>query len=152
MSTKQKATIFGSGIIAVVALMTVYFGVVSAVSGFQFANAQWEQYWPYLGALVLGFGIQIMLYTYLRELVRTAGTQMSGGTVAATGTTSTLAMISCCTHYLVNIIPILGVTGLVTIVSQYQVKIFWVGIAFNVLGMLFIGSRIRKLKKHAYAA
>lgn len=149
MGRTAHLKIFGSGLIAVIALVFIYFGVVSPLSGWEFASAQWEQYGFYLGALVLGFGIQVMLFTYLRELIRNSEKQMGGGTVAMTGTTSTFAMLSCCAHYLANIVPILGVTGLVTIVSEYQVKIFWLGIALNIFGIIFISNRIRAFRKHA---
>ena len=56
-------------------------------------------------------------------------------------------MISCCAHYLVNLIPILGVTGFTTFVAQYQVKLFWVGILFNVAGIMYMVNKIYKFKK-----
>ena len=54
--------------------------------------------------------------------------------------TSTGAMI-CCAHYLVNILPILGVTGFVSIISQYQIKLFWIGIVFNIAGIIYIARK-----------
>ena len=56
-------------------------------------------------------------------------------------------MISCCAHYLVNLVPILGVTGLATFAAQYQVKLFWVGILFNVAGIMYMVNKIYKFKK-----
>lgn len=73
---------------------------------------------------------------------------MSGRTVAVTGTTSTLAMISCCAHYLANIVPILGIAGALSVVAAYQVQIFWIGLAFNIFGIVFISNKIIKFKKH----
>ena len=71
-----------------------------------------------------------------------------GKVVGVSATTSTAAMISCCAHYLVNIVPILGITGLATFVAQYQINIFWVGLVFNLFGILFISNKIRKFRKH----
>jgi len=62
--------------------------------------------------------------------------------VAVSGTTSTAAMVSCCAHYLANILPIVGVTGFLTIVAQYQIELFWVGLAFNAAGILYIVPKI----------
>jgi Cu+-exporting ATPase len=62
-------------------------------------------------------------------------------------------MVSCCTHYLVNLVPILGAAGLVTFVSQYQVQFFWVGLAFNAAGLAYIGKRlVVAAKEHAKCA
>jgi len=51
-------------------------------------------------------------------------------------------MLACCTHYIANILPVIGAAGAVTLVAQYQVELFWVGLAFNLAGIIFIGSRI----------
>ncbi|HEY4731831.1 MAG TPA: YHS domain-containing protein, partial [Gammaproteobacteria bacterium] len=59
----------GFGILAVAALLLLYFGLVSLVSGWGFMLEQFAQFWPYLIALALGFGIQVGLYIYLRTAV-----------------------------------------------------------------------------------
>ncbi len=123
----------------------VYFAVLTFVSGWSFALDQFSQFWYFIVSLAVGFGIQIGLYNYLKELIN--GMHGEGKVLGVTGTTSTAAMISCCTHYLVNLVPILGVTGLATFVSQYQVNIFWVGLAFNLFGIAYISNRIFKFKK-----
>lgn len=133
------------GTAAFVLMLTVFFGVVSLVSGWAFTLEQFSEFWYFIIALALGFGVQVGLYTSLRQLV---GTQkMPGKMVAASGTTSTAAMISCCAHYLVNILPVLGVTGFITLVAQYQVELFWLGLAFNLAGILYIGPKVIKAYK-----
>ena len=62
---------------------------------------------------------------------------------------TTAAMISCCAHYLVTILPILGVTGILTVVAAYQVQFFWVGLAFNLFGIYYVVSRIRRYTREA---
>ncbi len=148
MDIKQKIKIFRNAFIAIASLLFLYFIIVSLVSGFQFALSQFSGYWYFLTSLAIGFGIQIGLYSYLKELVKIGGAKMGGKTVAVTGTTSTLAMISCCAHYLANIVPILGIAGALSVVAAYQVEIFWVGLIFNMLGILFIVNRITKFQKH----
>lgn len=148
METRNKTKIFLKAIASSAILIVFYFLIVSLISGFPFALSQFKQYWYFLGSLALGFGVQVGLYVYLKELVKTSNMQMSGKTVAVTGTTSTLAMISCCAHYLANIIPILGIAGAFSIIAEYQVKIFWVGLIFNLFGLVFIVTRIIKFKRH----
>lgn len=147
MDTEQNTNFFRNPFLATFSLLLLYFAIVTLVSGFKFALSQFESYWYFLVSLAIGFGIQVGLYTYLKYLVRKSNAVMKDKTVAVTGTTSTLAMISCCAHYLANIVPILGIAGALTIVAQYQTEIFWVGLAFNLFGIAFIGRKIIKFKK-----
>ncbi|MBI3432992.1 MAG: hypothetical protein HY018_12370 [Hydrogenophilales bacterium] len=135
------------GTAAFVLMLAVYFGVVSLISGWKFTLEQFAAFRYFIIALALGFGIQVGLYTSLRQLV--GQQKMSGRMVAASGTTSTAAMISCCAHYLVNILPVLGVTGFITLVAQYQAQLFWLGLAFNLAGILYIAPKVIKaFKEH----
>ncbi|TSC81763.1 MAG: hypothetical protein G01um101420_868 [Parcubacteria group bacterium Gr01-1014_20] len=133
------------GFIAFLILLAVYFGLVSLISSFDFAKSQFGEFWYFILSLALGFGIQVGLYAYLKSSVK----QMASKKVlAASGATSTAAMISCCTHYLANILPILGVAGVVTFVAEYQVEIFYVGLLSNFLGIAYISRKIIQFKKH----
>lgn len=136
----------GSGMIASVILLVFYFGVLTLVSGWEFTVEQFTEFWPFVIALAVGFGIQVGLFVYLRRAVHAAD---SGRVMAATGTTSGAAMVSCCTHYLVNLLPALGATGLVSFVAQYQTQLFWFGIAANLAGIAYIGRRVVSLAKGA---
>lgn len=146
MKSLVKATI--AGLAAASALLVIYFGVLTLVSGWQFTLEQFATFWPYIVALAAGFGIQIALYLQLRRIV--SGSAGHGKVVAASGATSTAAMVSCCTHYLANLLPIVGAAGLVTLAAQYQVELFWVGLAFNAAGIAYIGSKVAAAaKEHA---
>jgi Cu+-exporting ATPase len=138
-----------AGTFALLAMLAVYFGVLTLVSGWDFTLSEFARYWYYVVALAFGFGLQIGLYTHLKQTLAHHHDHGAGKIVAASGTTSTAAMISCCAHYLTNILPIVGATGLVTLVAQYQVELFWVGLAFNAGGIAFIGSRIFRARSHA---
>jgi len=127
------------GILASTVLLGVYFAVLTLISGWEFAQSQFASFWYFIVSLAVGFGIQVGLYSYLRGLIKGMG---GGKLLGVTGTTSTAAMISCCTHYLANLLPILGVAGIVTFVAQYQTELFWVGILFNLGGIAYMISRI----------
>lgn len=135
-----------SGIVATLILLSVYIAIVSLVSGWNFMLIQLQTYWYFVISLAVGFGIQVGLYSYLKSAI--AKTNSSGRVLAVSGTTSTAAMISCCAHYMVNILPILGTVGIVTVISQYQVQFFWVGLVFNLIGIIYIASRIYQFSKH----
>jgi Cu+-exporting ATPase len=128
------------GALATLAMLGIYFGVLILVSGWDFTVSEFSKFWYYVVPLTLGFGTQMGLYVYLRQ--RLAHHHTGGKIVVASGATSTGAMLACCTHYLANILPVIGAAGAVTLVAQYQVELFWVGLAFNLAGIIFIGSRI----------
>ena len=144
--THTTSVSIAKGIIAAAVLLAVYFAVLTLVSGASFAASQFSQFWYYIMSLAVGFGIQIGLYAYLKTAVHAK--DPSGKLLAVTGTTSTAAMVSCCAHYLVNILPVLGVSALASFVGAYQVQLFWVGIAFNLGGVAYMISRIMKFKQH----
>ena len=142
---KSALKSIGYGLGAALLLLGIYFLVLTLVSGWSFAQSQFSAYGFFIVSLAGGFGIQIGLYTYLKALVHSA--RGMGKVVGATGATSTAAMISCCAHYLVNLLPVLGATALVTFVAQYQIQLFWVGIVFNLAGIGMMAKRILKFKK-----
>jgi len=129
------------------ALLAVYFALLTAVSGWEFTLAQFKDYWGYVIALGAGFGVQVALFARLRQVLSDAGPR---ALMTTTGTTSTAAMVSCCAHYLANAAPVLGATGLVTFAAQYQVELFWVGLAFNAAGIGYIGRNLfNATREHA---
>ena len=134
-----------TGTLATIILLIVYGLVLTLVSGWAYMLDQFTGFSPYIVTLAIGFGIQVALYSYLRQVVHD---QAHSGMVAISGTTSTVAMVSCCTHYLVNLLPVLGATGLVVFVSQYQIELFWVGILANLAGISYM---LYKIKTILYA-
>ncbi|QQR54579.1 hypothetical protein IPG41_05300 [Candidatus Peregrinibacteria bacterium] len=130
-------------------LLILFFSVVSLISGWDFAQNQFAQFWIYILPLALGFGLQVGLYAYLKMSIAHHCPTGTGKALAVSGTSSTLAMISCCAHYLANIIPILGVSGFLTVIPEYQKELFLVGLAFNVFGLVYITKQILNFKKQA---
>jgi len=139
----QRSVLLGA--VGTLTLVGVYFLILTALSGWEFTVSQFVDFWYFVVSLAAGFGIQIGLLTYLRNAVRKIG--MSAKVVAVSGTTSTAAMISCCAHYLTNILPILGAAGLVALVAQYQIELFWFGLASNLAGIFYMGNRVFKFRR-----
>lgn len=133
-------------VLGMAALLGLYLVLLTLVAGWGFTLEQWRTYWPYVIALAVGFGIQAGLYAWLRFGMQA---RHAGKVVAVTGTTSGVAMVSCCTHYLVNLLPALGATGVVSLVGQYQVELFWFGLAANFAGIVFIGRRVAHFEQGA---
>lgn len=139
----------GAGVGAFGVLLVLYFGALTLISGWSFTLSQFSEFWYYIVPLAAGFGLQVALFLKLREVVSRA--KQAGAVIAASGTTSTAAMISCCAHYLTNAAPVLGATGLVAFAAQFQVELFWVGLAFNAAGIAYVGTNLWKATKaHAH--
>src|SRR3990167_6795276 len=98
-----------AAIAAALVLLGVYFGALTLVSGWNFTVEQFLAYRYFVLALAFGFGVQVGLFVHLKALVQ--GARNQGVVLATSGTASTAAMVSCCTHYLANIAPIIGAAG-----------------------------------------
>lgn len=136
-----------AGLIAADTLLALFVILVTSISGWVTTKSQFSQYWYYLVPLAIGFGVQVGMYAYLRE---TAKRVMSKKVMAVTGSTSTAAMISCCAHYLVNLLPIISATGVAAFIGQYQVKLFWVGMGFNLFGIAYIARKVTRARQQLY--
>jgi Cu+-exporting ATPase len=141
----------GFGALALAALLAVYVVALTLLSGWTFTAGQIAEFWYYVVPLAAGFGLQVALYVRLREVVSRA--KQAGAVVAASGTTSTVAMVSCCAHYLANAAPVLGASGLVAFAAQFQEELFWLGLAFNAAGIAYVASKlVRASRAHAQCA
>ena len=143
MNIMEKATI--KGLLAALALVVVYFFVVILISGVDFAKSQFLLYWYFIISLALGFGIQVGLYVYLRSVILERNS--AGKVLAVSGATSSVAMISCCAHYLANILPLIGAAGIISLVGQYQIEFFWAGLVFNAAGIIYILRKVIKFDR-----
>ena len=58
-------------------------------------------------------------------------------------------MIACCSHYLLSIIPLIGITGLSAFTSflmTYQKAFFSIGIVSSIIGITLMLNHKRKMK------
>ncbi len=142
---KRRPLIAGS--IAADTLLVLFIVLVTAISGWSKTREQFANYWVYLVLLAIGFGVQVGMFVHLREIVRHSSKRL----MAVTGSTSTVSMISCCAHYLANILPLISASGVAVFVEQYQAQFFWIGLLFNAFGIIVIARRIAKVEQHADA-
>ncbi len=100
------------GLIAALALVAFYFLLIGLISrSWQHSLELLAQDRFYVGAIAIGFGAQVGLFSYIRRLrhhIRCRG----AGTVMVSGTgTSTVSMVACCLHHVGDFLPVLGVSG-----------------------------------------
>ena len=89
----------------------------------------------YMVPLVIGFGLQIGLYTNLRM---SRNTSRHGYGVAGCGTVSSFSMIACCLHHSTDVVPLLGLTTVSLLIGQFQELFLLVGLLSNIAGVLIL--------------
>lgn len=137
-----KVVAISYGLSAALALLLLYTGVVSGVSGWVSMVQQFSSTWYFLISLALGFGLQVGLYIYIKHSYSQG---LNGKMVATSGTTSTVAMLACCSHYVLSIAPYLGAVGIFGFLGQYQRELYWFGLFANLLGITYLFYKLRKL-------
>lgn len=134
-----------NGLLGGAGLLSSYFLIMRIATGsWEVAIDQYQSLWILMSLLIIGFGVQVALYTYIKVI--SSHTSQSG--VAATGATSTGAMIACCAHHVIDILPIVGLTGLSVFLAEYQSIFLLIGIVSNLIG---IGYLLRQYLRHREA-
>jgi hypothetical protein len=124
------------GITAGTTLLSIYIGVLTIANSFSHALQQFQEMWYWIVLLVIGFGIQVGMYAYIKGVFKLrADTGAATSSVAAAGGISTTSMIACCAHHLTDIIPILGLSATAVFLSRFQMLFLVVGVLSNLIGI-----------------
>ena len=137
----KKNNAFLYGLLAGLGLLIFYLSVVSIFQGIEFAFLNLRNLWYLIFPLTIGFGIQIGLYFSIKH------TAQLTGTVAGTGTISGGSMIACCSHFLLQIIPLAGASVLATFLARYQKWFLVIGIISNIIGIIIMLRHKKKMKE-----
>lgn len=136
-TTKRYLWALGAGLAGAAFLAGLYFGLVSWAESPQHAlDLFWQQRWIVI-PIILGFGVQMSLYTILKKrlFVPAAHIGPAGALAGAGGTTSTVAMVACCAHHIADVLPILGLTAAATFLAQYQTTFMLAGLGITYAGI-----------------
>lgn len=140
----KKAILYGFS--AGIALLGLYFLVMGLASGswdYTLSQLVSLRYW--IGALVLGFGIQVGLFTYLKNCHQ--GGQVEKGSMAMGTSTSSLAMLACCAHHLTDVLPFLGLSAASLVLAKYQVWFLGLGVTSNLIGIFLMARQVKRMKR-----
>lgn len=131
------------GVSGSIGLLIIYFAVLSWVNSLSHALEQFSEMWYWILILVIGFGIQLGLYSYIRFNI---GKKVSGATaeVATAGGISTGSMIACCAHHFTDILPIVGLSAAAIFLVKYQLPFILLGIFSNLVGITMMLHIIQK--------
>lgn len=139
----QKPIFFG--LIGSSILLSLYFLVLILANSVQHAIQEFARMWYWILFLVIGFGIQIGLYTYIKSYIKLKSILGIKGNIAATGSISTASMLACCAHHLSDILPIIGLSAAAIFFNKYQILFLIIGLLSNAIGIVYM---LRIIKKH----
>ncbi len=134
-----------AGLLGAVALLGLYLGIISLAQGVEHAVEQLAADAPFVGLVAAGFGTQIALFAELRAVDR-RHRAAAVVTVAGTGT-SAAAMLACCAHHLVDLLPLLGLSAAAVFLNDYKTPLLLIGIGMNVLGIIVVARQLRRAKR-----
>lgn len=135
----------GAGVVAGVALLGLYLGIITLAQGPQHALEQFGDDAPFVLAVLLGFGTQVALFVELR---RTAARHRSGAAMTAASTgTSAAAMLACCAHHVVDILPLIGVSAAAVFLDAYKTPLLVLGVAMNAVGVIVLWRELRRARQ-----
>ena len=133
------------GLVGSAALLGLYLGIISLAQGAEHALEQLATDALFVGLIAAGFGTQIALFAELRTVDRL---HRASAAVTAAGTgTSTAAMLACCAHHLVDLLPLFGLSAAAVFLNAYKTPLFLVGIGMNVIGILVIARQLRRARQ-----
>lgn len=134
-----------AGVVGGAALLGVYVAIISLAQGVDHAFEQLATDALFVGLIAAGFGIQIALFAELRTLDRR---HRASAAVTAVGTgTSAAAMLACCAHHVVDLLPLVGLSAAAVFLDAYKTPLFLVGIGMNLIGIVVIGRQVRRARR-----
>lgn len=134
-----------AGVVSSAALVAVYLAIISLAQGPQHAFEQLAADGLFVMLIAAGFGTQMGLFAELRTVDR-RHRAAAGVTAAGTGT-SAAAMLACCAHHLVDLLPLLGLSAAAVFLNTYKTPLFLVAITMNVIGIVVIARQLRRARQ-----
>jgi hypothetical protein len=124
------------GALASAALLALYLGLISLAQGLDHAIYQLRADFPFVGAVALGFGIQVGLFMELRATQ--ARSRRSGAMTAASAGAGGAAMLACCAHHLVDVLPLVGLSAATVFLNDYRAPLVALSLGMNALGIALL--------------
>lgn len=134
-------TFFQGFFIGLSGLSLFYFFLLIAVTqDIKHPITQFVSFQPWMSLLIVGFGVQMGLFRLMRRGVHINIQDKKDATLTTgTGTAiSGAAMVACCAHHAVDILPVVGLSAAALFLSEYQEQLLILGVLANFLGMVMM--------------
>lgn len=131
------------GVSAGILLLLLYAGIITLAQGFTHALEQTAKLWYWIAALIVGFGVQVGLFSFIRQGLKERRASATAS-VATSGGVSAGSMVACCAHHLADILPALGLAGLSAFLVNYQFPFIILGVLSNIVGITIMLETIQR--------
>lgn len=121
-------------------LTSFYIAVLAGSAGWGHLGDTLGRDWYLVLPLVLGFGLQITILVEVRRRHQ-AGHGLTAVAGAGTGT-SAVGMVACCAHHLVDLVPLVGLSGTATFLTAQQRPLMWAAVALTAAGVLMAARQL----------
>ena len=140
-----------AGLAGALLLTGLYFTVVSLAESPSHARQLFWEDRAIVLPIVLGFGVQVALYTVLkgRLFVPVTHTGPSGALTGAGGGMSAAAMVACCAHHVTDVLPLVGLTAAATFLAEYRTPFMLVGLGTTIGGILVMAAILVRERRRA---
>ncbi len=137
-----------AGVIGALGLLLFYSAIMLLSNSVKLALLQFYDIWYWILILMFGFGTQVGLFVYLRELHKQKMKNLAVANASVTGSAaiSGTSMVACCAHHLTDLLPILGFSAFALFLNKYQTVFILVGVFSNIIGMLIMVRMLQKFK------
>ena len=126
-------------------LFALYSGIVAGASrSLDHFTDQVRSDWYLIAPLMVGFGTQAALMLELRRRHRLNALQAGVGMTGAGA--STVGMVACCAHHIVDLAPFLGASAAATFLTAWKIPLVVAGLAINAIGIALGVRNLRRLK------
>lgn len=133
------------GLLGAALLQSIYTIVLSVFNSPSYAWQQFVFLWPWMIPLIIGFGVQVGIFSYMRGFSKLAKSgKLNSGPVVTSGAISSGSMIACCLHHVADVLPVLGLSAVAVFLSQFQSFVLAVGIVANLIGIGFMFHVVQK--------
>lgn len=140
------------GVVGAVLLTGLYVAIVGIAQGLDHAMELLTGDWYFVIPIVVGFGVQVGLFVYVRRGMHLREGTGSTTVLAGAGTgTSTVSMVACCAHHLTDVLPIIGLSGAALFLNDFRGPLMVVGIVTNLIGIAVMVRLIRRVRHHSCA-
>lgn len=134
-----------AGLVAAAALLASYLVSISLAQGLEHAVEQFLADAAFVLPISAGFGTQVALFLELRAVDRR---HRAAAAVTAAGTgTGGAAMLACCAHHLVELLPLLGLSAAAAFLTAYKTPLFLVAIGMNLIGIVIMGRQLSRARR-----
>lgn len=133
-----------TGFLAFLGLFSLYFVLMFIFTRSILATmSQFQSLWFWILSISIGFGVQTFLYVEYRRL---SNLNYSNRITVVSGTASTISMVACCTHHLVDFMPFVWISVGSAAFTSWQKPLLFISLIVNLFGIVLMLRNLRKLK------